>query len=103
MDVDNPNAKEDLKYYIWSWSFYKINKEDIIPEGLSWSRDNVKWYVDQYYNDTVEEYVNQAKQWLSWAVQNLKDYYNNWVDQITNTINDKVTWAISGEMNKIKL
>ena len=103
MDVDNPNAEEDLKYYIWSWNLPKLSSWNIIPDSLSWTWNNVKWYAEQYYENTVEEYVDQAKQWLSWAVQNLKDYYNNWVDQITSTINDKVTWAISGEMNKIKL
>ncbi len=105
MDIDNPNAKEDFKALFWSWgtSGSSIIPKDIIPDSLSWSRENVKWYAGKYYDDTVWEYVDKAKDSLSWAVKSLKDYYNSWVDQITNTINDKVTWAISGELNKIKL
>ena len=103
MDVDNPNAKEDLLNLIWTWNIAKINSWNIIPDSLSWTRDTAKWYVNQYYEDTLQGYVDQAKQWLSWAVKSLKNYYNSWVDQITNTINDKVTWTISWELKKIKL
>ena len=103
MDVDNPNAKEDFKALFGSWKNSNIVPKDIIPESLSWSWENVKWYAGKYYNDTMGDYVDKAKDSLSWVVKNLKDYYNSWVDQITNTISDKVTWAISGELNKIKL
>lgn len=103
MDVNNPNAKEDLKNLIGSWNLPQINTDIIVPDSLSWTRDTAKWYVNQYYEDTLEWYVDQAKQWFSGVVKNLKDYYNSWVDIITNTINDKVTWTISWELNKIKL
>ena len=103
MDVDNPNAKEDLLNLIWSWNIPKINSWNIIPDSLSWTWNTAKWYASQYYEDMLEWYVNQAKQWFSWVVKNLKDYYNSWVDKITTSINDKVTWTISWELNKIKL
>ena len=106
MDIDNPNAKEDLQNVIkWfgSWKTSDIIPSDIIPDALSWTFNNVKWHAKKYYEDTVEEYVDQAKQSLSWAVKSLKDYYNSWVDQITNSITDKVSWAISWELEKIKL
>ena len=103
MDVDNPNAKEDLKYYIWSGSIPKINTEEIIPESLSWARKDAKWYANKYYEDTLEEYVNVAKDWLSWAKENLKWYYNDWVDELNKMVSDKVNWAISWELNKFKI
>jgi len=103
MDVDNPNAKEDLKYYIWSGNIPKIKTEEIIPEGLSWARKDAKWYANKYYEDTLEEYVNVAKDWLSWAKENLKWYYNNWVDELNKMVSDKVNWAISWELNKFKI
>lgn len=111
MDIDNPNAKEDLQYFIWTWITSWIGSwiigswkvSDLIPDSLSWTVQDIKWYAHKYYEDTVEEYVDQAKQWLSWAVKSLKDYYNSWVDQLTNNITDKVSWAISWELKKIKL
>ena len=103
MNIDNPNAKEDFKALFGTWKTWNIIPKEIIPDSLSWSWENVKWYAEKYYNDTVDEYVDKAKNSLSWAVKSLKDYYNSWVDQITNNINDKVTWAISWELNKIKL
>ena len=103
MDVDNPNAKEDLKYYIWSGNIPRINTEEFIPESLSWARKDAKWYANKYYEDTLEEYVNVAKDWLSWAKENLKWYYNNWVDELNKMVSDKVNWAISWELNKFKI
>ena len=103
MDVDNPNAKEDLKYYIWSWNIPKISSDDIIPDSLSWVRKDAKWYANKYYDDTLEGYVDVAKQWLSWTVQELKWYYNSWVDHLHGVITDKVNEAISGEINKFKI
>ena len=103
MDVDNPNAKEDLKYYIWSWNIPKINVDDLIPDDLSWTRNDARWYADKYYKDNLEKYVDIAKEWLSWTVQELKWYYNSWVDELNRMVNDKVSGAISWELNKFKL
>ena len=103
MDVDNPNAKEDLINFIWTWNIPKINTENIIPEKLSWTLDTARWYANQYYEDTLQEYVNIARQWLSWAAQDLKWYYNSWVDELNRMVNDKVTWVISWELNKFKI
>lgn len=103
MDVDNPNAKDDLKYYIWSGNIPKIKTDDIIPDSLSWVRDNAKWYANKYYEDELDGYVDIAKQWLSWAVQDLKWYYNSWVDEINQMVSDKVNSAISWELNKFKI
>ena len=103
MDVDNPNAKEDLKYYIWSWNLPKINTDNIIPDSMSWVRKDAKWYANQYYEDNLEEYVDIAKEWLSWAKESLKWYYNEWVDELNRMVNDKVSGAISWELNKFKV
>lgn len=103
MDVDNPNAKEDLKNLIHSWNLPNINTDDIIPDSLSWTWIDVKWYANQYYEDSLEEYVYLAKQWLSWTVQDLKWYYNSWVDELSQMISDKVNWVISWELNKFKI
>ena len=103
MDVDNPNAKEDLKHYVPDIKFPEINTDDIIPDSLSWVRNDAKWYADQYYQDNIHGYVDVAKEWLSWAVQDLKWYYNNWVDELNQMVSDKVNWAVSGELNKFKI
>ena len=103
MDVDNANAKDDLKYYIWSWNISKIDSDDIIPEELSWTRETAKWYVNKYYEDNLRWYVDTAKEWLSWAVQELKWYYNSWVDQLNWVLSDKVNETISWELNKFKI
>ena len=103
MDVDNPNAKDDLKYYIWSWSGSKINGDDLVPDSLSWVRKDTKWYANEYYEDNLKEYVDVAKEWLSWAVQELKWYYNSWVDELKWVITNKTSEAISWEMNKFKI
>jgi hypothetical protein len=103
MDVDNPNAKDDLKYYIWSWNIPKINGDNLVPDNLSWVRKDTIWYANEYYEDNLKEYVDVAKEWLSWAVQELKWYYNSWVDELNQVITDKVNWAISGELNKLKM
>ena len=103
MDVDNPNAKEDLKYYIWSWDFPKINTDDLIPENVSWVREDAKLYANKYYEDNLQWYIDIAKEWLSWTVQELKWYYNSWVDQLNWTISDKVSEVISWELNKFKI
>ena len=78
MDVDNPNAKEDLKYYIWSWNIPDINIDELIPESLSWTRNDAKWQVNKIYGENLRWYVDIAKDWLSGAVQELKWYYNSW-------------------------
>ena len=103
MDVDNPNAKNDIKNVIWSWKIPRINADDIIPDSLSWKRNDAKWYANKYYEDTLEEYVDIAKDWLSWAKESLKWYYNSWVDQLNWIITDSVSWMISWELNKIKV
>jgi len=102
MDVDNPNAKEDLIHYVW-WERPKINTDDLVPDSLSWKWENIKWYANQYYEDTFWEYVDKAKEWLSWAKENLKWYYNNSVDELHQKISDKVNWVISWELNKFKI
>ena len=103
MDVDNPNAKKDLKDLIWSWDVPKIDTKNIVPDSLSWKRNDAKWYANKYYDDTLHEYVDIAKEWLSWAKQNLKWYYNSWVDELNEAITNKVNWAISWELNKFKI
>ena len=103
MDVDNPNAKDDLKYYIWSWNIPKINADNIIPDSLSWARKDAKWYTNKYYEDNLQEYVDVAKQWLSWVTETMKWYYNDWVDELNKMVNDKVSGAISWELNKFKI
>ena len=103
MDVDNANAKEDLKNLIWSWNIPKIDKNSIIPDSLSWARKDAKWYANKYYEDTLEEYVDIAKEWLSWAKENLKWYYNDWVDELNKMVSDKVNNTISWELNKFKI
>jgi hypothetical protein len=103
MDVDNPNAKEDLKYYIWSWSFSDINIDELIPESLSWTRNDAKWQVNKIYGENLRWYVDIAKDWLSGAVQELKWYYNSWVDELNWVITDRVNEAISEELNKFKI
>ena len=103
MDVDNSNAKEDLKNLIWSWNIPQINADDIIPDSLSGVWDTAKWYVNSYYEDTLHEYVDVAKEWISGAVQNLKWYYNSWVEELNWIITDKVNWVISEELDKIKI
>lgn len=103
MDVDNPNAKEDLKYYIWSWNIPKINTDGLIPDSLSWVWNDAKWYANQYIEDNLQEYIDVAKEWLSWAKESLKWYYNSWVDELNKMVNDKVSGVISWEFNKIKI
>ena len=103
MDVDNSNAKNDLKNMIWSWNLPKIDTKNIVPDSLSWKRNEVKLYANKYYEDTLEGYVDVAKDWLSWAKENLKWYYNSWVDQLNWIITDSISWIISWELNKIKV
>jgi hypothetical protein len=103
MDVDNPNAKEDLKNFIWSWNIPQINTDEIIPDSLSWVRKDAKWYANKIYEENLEEYVDKAKVWLSWATQTLKWFYNDKVDEVNGVISDKVNWAISSELDKIKI
>ena len=103
MDVDNPNAKEDLINLIWTWNIPKINTDNIIPESLSWTRDTAKWYANKYYEDTFEEYVDKAKEWLSWAKETVKWFYNDSVDDLNQMISDKVNSTISWELNKFKI
>ena len=103
MDINNPSAKEDLQHYVSDVKLPKINADNVIPDGLTWTRETAKWYANKYYEDNLEEYVDIAKDWLSWAKENLKWYYNNWVDEINWAINKKINWAISWELNKFKL
>lgn len=97
MDVDNPNAKEDLMNVIWSWNIPQINSDG------SWTRNSVKWYANKYLEGSMSGYVDKAKEWLSGAKETVKWYYNDWVDEVTRMVNDKVTWAISWELNKFKI
>ena len=103
MDVDNPNAKDDLKNIIWSWNIPKINTDGLIPDSLSWVWNDAKWYANQYIEDNLQEYIDVAKEWLSWAKESLKWYYNSWVDELNKMVNDKVSGVISWEFNKIKI
>ena len=103
MDVDNPNARDDIQYLIWSWNLKNIDTKNIMTNNLSWAMGTAKEYANKYYDDTLQWYVDTAKQWLSWTTQKLKWYYNSWVDQLNNTITDKVNWTISWELNKLKL
>lgn len=103
MDVENPNAKEDLQNLIWSWNIPKVDTKNIVPDSLSWKRNDAKWYANKYYEDTLQEYVEVAKDWLSWAKENIKWYYNKWVDELNETITNKVNWVISWELNNIKI
>lgn len=103
MDVDNSNAKDDLKNMIWSWNLPKIDTKNVVPDSLSWKRNDAKWYANKYYEDTLEGYVDIAKDWFSWAKENLKWYYNSWVDQLNWIITDSINWIISWELNKIKV
>ena len=100
MDVDNTNAEDDLKYYIWNWNTSEINSG---IDGLSWARNSAKWYADKYYEDNLKWYVDSAKEWLSWTIKELKWYYNSGVDQLNWVITDKVNGAISWELNKFKI
>lgn len=99
MDVDNTNAKEDLQNLIWSWNIPKINTSEIIPDSLSWTRNDIKWRAEKYYTGKVEWYVDKAKEWLSWATEKLKWFYNDSIDDLNWTINEKVNW----EINKFKI
>ena len=103
MDVNNPNAKDDLKNLFWTWNVPEINGDDFIPDSLSWVRKDAKWYANKYYEDTLEEYVDIAREWLSWAKESLKWYYNSWVDELNWVISDKVNAVISWELNKFKI
>ncbi len=103
MDIDNPNAADDLKGLIQSWNLPKINAENIIPESLSWTWDSAKWYVNQYYEDSVEKYVDKAKEGWSWARETLKWYYNSWVDELNQVVSEKVNATLSWELNKLKI
>ena len=103
MDVDNSNAKDDLKSLIWSWNIPKINTNDIIPDSLSWTLKDAKWYANKYYEDTLKEYVDIAKDGLSWTRENLKWYYNSWVEELNQKVSEKVNSAISWELNKFKI
>jgi hypothetical protein len=55
MDVENPNAKEDLINLIWTWNIPKINSDNIIPDSLSWTRDTTKWYVKIIWINEIEK------------------------------------------------
>lgn len=103
MDIDNPNAKDDLQNLIGDRNLKKIDTKAIVPDNLSWTLDNAKAYANKYYEESLEWYVDSAKQWLSWTTQKLKWYYNSWVDQLNNSITNKVNWTISWELNKLKL
>jgi hypothetical protein len=102
MDIDNPNAKKDLQHYVSDW-LPKINTDDLVPDSLSWTRNDARWYANKYYEDTLQEYVDVAKQWLSWAIQDVKWYYNSWIDELNKMVSDKVNSTISGELNKFKI
>ena len=103
MDVNNPNAKEDLINLVWSWNIPKINTDNIILDNLSWTRDTAKGYANKYYEDTFGEYVDKAKYWLSWAKETVKWFYNDSVDDLNQMISDKANSTISWELNKFKI
>ena len=103
MDVDNPNAKEDLINLIWTWNIPKVKPDNIIPDSLSWTREDVKGYANKHMEGTFWEYVDKAKEWLSWAKETVKWYYNDSVDELNQMISDKVNWVISWELNKFKI
>ena len=103
MDVDNPNAKDDLLNLIWTWNIPDINADNIIPDSLSWTWQDVKWYANKQMEDTFWEYVDKARQWLSWAKETVKWFYNDSVDDLNEMISEKVNWVISWELNKFKI
>lgn len=107
MDVDNENAKEDLKSLIKSKEIdipsLNVNVEDILPESLSWTWQDAKWYVNKYIDDSMQPYVDKAKEWINWVKESLKWYYNDWVDELNWLISEKVNSAISWELSKFKI
>lgn len=103
MDVDNPNAKDDFMNMIWSDNIPKIKSWGYMPDGLSWTRSNVKWYANKYYEGSMSGYVDKAKEGLSWARETFKWYYNDWVDELNQIVSDKVNQAISWEFSKFKI
>jgi hypothetical protein len=103
MDVDNPHAKEDLMNLIWTWNIPNINTDNIIPDSLSWTREDVKWFANKQMEGTLGEYVDKAKDGLSWAKETVKWFYNDSVDDLNQMISEKVNWVISWELNKFKI
>ena len=103
MDVENENAKEDLKNLVWDWNFFDSNTNITIPKNLSWAMGTAKEYANKYYEDTLEGYVNVAKEGISWAKESFKWYYNSWLDELNQMVTDKVNWVISWELNKYKI
>lgn len=97
MDVDNPNAKDDLMNMIWSGNIPQINSDDL------WTWRDVKWYANKYLEGSMSGYVDKAKEWWSWAKETFKWYYNDWVDELNQMVSDKVNQAISWELNKFKI
>ena len=89
----------------WSLTWVKINTEMLswTIKDDSWVRSTVKWYAQEYYDDSLSEYVDKAKQELSWTMNNLKNQYNSWVDSLTNTINDAISGSITQKMNILKM
>ena len=103
MDIDNPDAKDDLKNLIWSWNIPNINANNLIPDSLSWTRNDARWYANKYYEDTLEEYVDIAKEWLSWVKENIKWFYNDSVDELWNTVTNEINTKIVEWLDKIKV
>lgn len=107
MDVDNENAKEDLKSLIKSKEIdipsLNVNVEEILPESLSWTWQDAKWYVNKYIDDSMQPYVDKAKEWINGVKESLKWYYNDWVDELNWMISEKVNSAISWELSKFKI
>lgn len=86
----------------FSWDFTWLNF-DVNASNLSWTWNAVKGYAQEYYNDTLSEYVDKAKEWFSWAIQNLKSQYNESVDSLTHIINDKISDSVTEKMDTLKI
>ena len=74
-----------------------------IQNNLSGKIEEAKWLAEQYYNDVLKEYVDRAKEWVSWAVESAKWYYNQWIDDIWETITNKINTKVSEWLDKIKV
>ena len=74
-----------------------------IQNSLSGKIEEAKWLAEQYYNDVLKDYVDKAKDGVSWAVESAKWYYNQWIDDIWETITNKINNKVSEWLEKIKV
>ena len=94
---------------VWTFSWNKIGvntgylSEILHNNEWTWTMTLIKWYAQQYYDDTIAWYIDEAKEWLSWIVQDAKAYYNSWVDSLTNSINNAISGSIADKMNELKM